>query len=272
MPDALADARALLARANRIIANEGVVDAFGHVAMRHPANPRRYLLSCSRAPELVQPDDILEFTLDSEPVTPTSSQLYGERFIHGEIFKARPDVTAVCHHHSPQVLPFCISGAELKPVFHLGGTMSGPAPFWDQRDDFGNTKMLVASPEEGASLARALGPHWMVLMRRHGATVAGISVQELVFRTIYTTRNAGLQLQAHLLGHVSPLNDEEADLAGRANLNPRPLARAWEYWSRRLDKVEGIVMSPKPARAAKTSAAKKSSKKKVAKKRSRRQR
>jgi ribulose-5-phosphate 4-epimerase/fuculose-1-phosphate aldolase len=239
MPMSLAEARELLVRANRMIANEGVLDAFGHVSMRHPSDPSRYLLSRSRAPELVQPDDIHEFTLDSQIVKPIKERLYGERVIHGEIYKARPEVNAVCHHHAPSILPFCISGMKLEPVYHLGASMGAAAPFWDARDDFGNTSLIVAKPEEGASLARTLGKNWIVLMRRHGATVAGRSLEELTFRTIYVARNATYQLQAHGLGHVSPLNAEEAELAGAYNLQPGPVARAWEYWSVRLDKAEG---------------------------------
>ena len=250
VPNKLDDARDLLARANRMIANEGVLDAFGHVTIRHPTDPGRYLMSRSRGPELVQPDDILEFTLDSKPVKPTDVRLYGERVIHGGIYQARPDVNAVCHHHAPSILPFCISGMELKPVYHLGATMGGTVPFWDSRDDFGDTTLIVAKPEEGASLARALGPNWIVLMRRHGATVAGTTLEELVFRTIYTARNAALQIQAHVLGHVAPLNAAETNLAGEYNLRPGPVARAWEYWSVRLDKAEGTWRAPKAKTAA----------------------
>lgn len=254
----LDEAREQVARANRIVANEGVLDAFGHISMRHPNDPNRYLLSRSRAPELIQPEDVLEFTLNSEPVKPPTVRLYGERVIHGEIYKARPEVMAVCHHHAASILPFCISGTDLKPVYHLGATMGAAVPFWDQRDDFGNTTLIVAKPDEGASLARALGDNWLVLMRRHGATVAGRTLQELVFRTIYTTRNAGMQIQAHALGHVSPLNAEETRLAGDYNLQPSPVARAWEYWNVRLDKAEGTwrpekrkAAARKPAKAAK---------------------
>jgi HCOMODA/2-hydroxy-3-carboxy-muconic semialdehyde decarboxylase len=239
VPISIDAARELVARANRMIANEGVLDAFGHVTMRHPTDPSRYLMSRSRAPELVQADDILEFTLDSQPVKPTDVRLYGERVIHGGIYQARPDVNAVCHHHAPSILPFCISGMDLKPVYHLGATLGDQVPFWDSRDEFGDTTLIVAKPEEGASLARALGPNWIVLMRRHGATVAGATLEELTFRTIYTARNAALQIQAHSLGHVSPLNAAETRLAGEYNLRPGPVARAWEYWNVRLDKAEG---------------------------------
>jgi ribulose-5-phosphate 4-epimerase/fuculose-1-phosphate aldolase len=260
----LDEAREMIARANRMIANEGVLDAFGHVTMRHPTDPGRYLMSRSRAPELVQPEDVHEFTLDSQIVMPIEPRLYGERVIHGEIYKARPEVMAICHHHAPSVLPFCISGMELKPVYHLGATMGAKVPFWDSRDDFGDTTLIVAKPEEGASLARALGPNWIVLMRRHGATVAGSTLEELAFRTIFTARNAAMQIQAHGLGHVSPLSTTETELASAYNLRPGPVARAWEYWSVRLDKAEGNWRAPK----AKTAASKKSSAKGGAKKKS----
>ena len=245
MANALDKAREVLARANRMIANEGVLDAFGHVTMRHPNDPGRYLMSRSRAPELVVPEDILEFTLDLQPVKHTELRLYGERVIHGGIYQARPDVNAVCHHHAPSILPFCISGTELKPVYHLGATLGEKVPFWDARDEFGDTTLIVAKPEEGASLARALGPNWIVLMRRHGATVAGATLEELTFRTIYTARNAALQIQAHSLGYVSPLNAAETRLAGEYNLRPSPVARAWEYWNVRLDKAENTWRAQK---------------------------
>jgi ribulose-5-phosphate 4-epimerase/fuculose-1-phosphate aldolase len=257
VPNKVDEARAQVARANRIIANEGVLDAFGHVSMRHPTDPGRYLISRSRAPELVEPEDVLEFTLDSEPVKPPTARLYSERVIHGEIYKARPEVMAVCHHHAASILPFCVSGVELKPVYHLGATMGEAVPFWDSRDEFGDTNLLVQKPEEGASLARALGDNWTVLMRRHGATVAGRSLEELVFRTIYTVRNATMQLQAHILGHVSPLTAEERKLGGDYNLQPGPVARAFEYWSVRLDKIEGVAPARKPAAAKKASASRK---------------
>ena len=230
----LDQARAKLALANRIIAHEGVLDAFGHVSMRHPSDPGRYLLPRSRSPELVGPDDILEFTLDSEPVVPPTVLLYGERVIHGCIYQARPDVNAVCHHHARAVMPFCISGVPLVPVSHLGATMGAKVPFWDQRDEFGDTTLIVAKPEEGASLARALGPNWLVLMRRHGATVAGETLEQMVFRTVFSCRDAEMQREAHSLGGVSPLTQREAELAFAYNLRPKPMARAWEYWTSRV--------------------------------------
>src|SRR5262245_54759626 len=230
----LEEACAKLALANRIIAHEGVLDAFGHVSMRHPDDEGRYLLPVSRSPELVVATDILEFTLDSEPVEPTAAMLYGERVIHGCIYQARPDVNAVCHHHARGVMPFCISGVPLQPVSQLGAIMGPLVPFWDQRDEFGDTDLLVVKPEEGRSLAHALGPYWMVLMRRHGATVVGETLEQMVFRTIYATRNAEMQHEAHSLGHVSPLTPKEAELACAFHVQEKPISRAWEYWSRRV--------------------------------------
>ncbi len=256
MPDKLAAARALLARANRLIANEGVLDAFGHVSMRHPADPGRYLLSRSRGPELVQPEDIFEYDLDSQPLKPPTQRMYSERVIHGEIYKARPDVMAVCHHHAPAIMPFAISGVPLVPVFHLGAAMGQSAPVWDSRDEFGDTNLLVVKPEEGASLARALGKHSVVVMRRHGATVVGGELRELVFRTLYSAKNAEHQLAAHVLGHVSPLTPGEAEMAGQLNLAPGPLARAYEYWVRRLADKEGRGKSDTSVRAAEAAARK----------------
>jgi len=234
----LDETRTQLALANRILAHEGVLDAFGHVSMRHPFDPNRYLLARSRSPELIEPADILEFTLDSQPVVPPTGFIYGERVIHGAIYEARADVQAVCHHHSRAVMPFCITGVPLQPVDHLGATMGAAVPFWDQRDEFGETNLIVAKLEEGQSLARALGRHWVVLIRRHGATVAGISMEEMVFRAIFSCRNAEMQREAQMLGDISRLTAVEIEKAGAFNLEPRPIARAWEYWTTRLRNSE----------------------------------
>jgi HCOMODA/2-hydroxy-3-carboxy-muconic semialdehyde decarboxylase len=136
--------------------------------------------------------------------------------IHGEIYKARPDVMAVVHHHAPAMMPFCITGMPLVPVFHLGATAGASVPFWDQRDEFGDTNLLVVKPEEGAALARALGKNNLVLMNRHGATAVAADVQGLVFRTIYSCKNAEYQFQAQALGKVTPLHPGEIEKAGRA--------------------------------------------------------
>jgi HCOMODA/2-hydroxy-3-carboxy-muconic semialdehyde decarboxylase len=216
-----------------------VLDGFGHVSMRHPNDPQRYLLSRSRSPELIQPDDILEFTLDSDPVKKPDVELYAERVIHGCIYQARPDVTAIVHHHSPDIMPFAIAGAEIVPVFHLGAVVGRAVPFWNQADEFGDTNMLVVKPEEGRSLAAALGPHNMVLMRNHGATVVGPDLARLLFRAIFACMNARYQMQAAMLSRVTRLRDGEIELAGAIGNLPTAIIRASEYWSMRLDKAEG---------------------------------
>ena len=222
---------------------------------------KRYFLSRSRAPALVQADDILEYDLDSNPIVPPVTRPYSERVIHGEIFKARPDVNAVCHHHAPSIMPFAISGVPLRAGVSSRRRDGIDAPFWDSRDEFGDTNLLVVKPEEGASLARALGRHAIVVMRRHGATVVGGALRELVFRTIYSARTPSISLRAHMLGHVSPLTAGEAEMAGELNLAPGPLARAYEYWVRRLGgagrarQIDSVLRAaePRPRRNARAS-------------------
>src|ERR1700761_6190980 len=267
MTNSLDEVRYELALANRIIAHEGVLDGFGHVSIRHPNDPSRYILARSRSPELIEPSDLLEFTLDSEPVVPLKVEMYGERVIHGCIYQARPDVNAVCHHHSASVLPFCVTGIALEPVFHMGPVMGQQVPFWDSRDDFGDTDLMVVKPEEGRSLAKALGPNWMVLMRRHGATVAGRTLRELVFRTVYSHANAEIQWRAMAIGNIAPLNEAERQRAEPRQLQPRPMARAWEYWTTRLQKAGEL-----PPRAKRAVAKAKRPAKRVSKARAKRSR
>jgi ribulose-5-phosphate 4-epimerase/fuculose-1-phosphate aldolase len=225
-----------LVLANRILAREEVLDAFGHVSIRHPQRPDRFFISRARSPAVVERADLIEFHLDGAPADPPLAHpAYAERIIHGAIYQARPDIQAVCHHHAASVLPFCVTGMALLPVFHLGATMGHEAPFWDSRDEFGDTNMLVMTAEEGASLARALGPHWTLLMRRHGAVVAGRSLRECVFRSFHLKQNAELQLRAAALGAISPLSAGEISLASEMNLRPVIVARAWEYWCTRLE-------------------------------------
>ena len=262
MPDNIAETLHELIVATRIFANENVLDAFGHVSVRNPNDPSRYFIPRHRAPELAEISDLVELNLDSEPVRPTEFRLYSERLIHGEIYKARPEVNAVCHHHSHTVLPYAISGQEIMPVFHLAAVI-GHVPFWDQRDEFGDTNMLVVKPEEGASLARALGPHWMVLMRRHGATVAGSSLRELTFRTVFGSDNCKLQSQAMAHGHVDSLSPGEIKLSAAHSMRPPSLGRAWDYWVRQVEKA-GLM--PAKSGAKSSAAAAKRDKPKSAKK------
>jgi ribulose-5-phosphate 4-epimerase/fuculose-1-phosphate aldolase len=241
----LIEARRELALANRIAANEGVLDTFGHVSMRHPDNPHRYFLSRSSAPDMVTADGLIEYDLDSRPVRATDTPQYSERVIHGEIYKARPDVMAVCHHHSPAFMPLLATGTDYLPVFHLGAVGGIKPPYWDQHDEFGDTNMLVVKPEEGASLARALGSHPMVLMRRHGVTVIGTSVRDCVYRAIQTCRNADFQVRALSIGSVAALSPGETTLAGNITGTTTALGRSWDYWARQIAKADG---SPKPSR------------------------
>jgi ribulose-5-phosphate 4-epimerase/fuculose-1-phosphate aldolase len=236
MPDIVAEALHELIVATRVLSHEKVLDAFGHVSVRHPLDPQRFFIPRHRPPELAEVSDIVELTLDSEPVKPTDWRLYSEKVIHGEIYKARPDVNAVCHHHAHSVLPFAISGREIVPVFHLAAVI-GRVPFWDQRDEFGDTNMLVTKPAEGASLARALGPHWMVLMRRHGATVVGTGLRELVFRSVFGSDNCKLQSHAMSHGHVDHLSPGEIERSSAHSVQPPSTNRAWDYWVRQIEKA-----------------------------------
>jgi HCOMODA/2-hydroxy-3-carboxy-muconic semialdehyde decarboxylase len=231
-----------------------VFDAFGHVSLRHPDNPEQFLISRHRAPELVLPADILVLDLEGKPAVPTPHRLYGEVTIHASIFQARPDVVAICHHHAPAILPYAIARVDMVPVYHLGASMGEKVPFWDSRDDFGDTALVVVDPAEGKSLAKALGPHSMVLMGRHGATVVGASLRELVFRTIYTARNADLQTRAKLLGAVHGLSPEEIKKAAAYNLRPAPMERAWDQWAMRLAEKEGRAGPAARAPATKSAA------------------
>jgi ribulose-5-phosphate 4-epimerase/fuculose-1-phosphate aldolase len=250
MPDKMTETIEELALANRILAHEGVLDAFGHVSVRHPTDPGRYLLSRSRSPLLIEPDDILEYTLDSAPVRAPKVQLYAERVIHGCIYQARSDVMAVCHHHAPAVMPFAIAGKPLVPVFHLGAAVGEVTPFWDQHDEFGDTNLLVVKPEEGQSLARALGQHSVVMMNRHGATVVGGGLRELVSRSIFMCQNADYQLRALALGVPQPLHRGEIKLAGAISLLPNVVTRTWEYWSMRLEAAGAMPPRRSSAKAA----------------------
>lgn len=225
-----------LALAYRILANEGVLDTFGHVSVRHPENPDHYFLSRSRAPELVEPGDLIEYDLDSEPVSPSNLPPYSERVIHGEIYKARPDVMAVCHHHAAAFMPLIIAQTDYTPVFHLGSVGGDSPPWWDQRASFGDTNYLVVKPEEGGSLAEALSDHMMVMMNRHGVTVAGSNLCDLAFRCVYSCRNAEFQVQANQNGEIDPLSKGDIALGSKEGSLTRGHARAWEHWTARLQR------------------------------------
>ena len=218
--------------ANHILYRERVVDGFGHVSVRHPDNPDRFLIARSMAPALVTASDILELDLNGNPVMKGAPPSYLERFIHGEIYRARPEVTAVVHSHSAAVIPFgVVSGATLKPISHMGGFIGEGAPVFEIRDTAGpSSDMLVKTPDLGAALAKSLGKHGMVLMRGHGATMVGVSLRQAVYRAIYAESNARLQAEALRLGQPVFLTPEEAACAARANDNN--MDRAWDLWVR----------------------------------------
>lgn len=226
-----------LVAANRILTEYGVLDGFGHVSVRHDRNSNRYLMSRSRAPELVVADDIVEYDLDSEPVEQRRRVMYRERYIHGEIYKVRPDVQAVVHNHSPALIPFGITPAPLRPVYHMGYFLAGGVPVFEIRDAGGMTDMLVSNPALGEALARTLGNRPVALMRGHGAVVVGASLRIAVFRSIYTEMNARLQVQAMALGPVTYLGAEEARMA--EGTIGSSLERPWELWKRRIQQNRG---------------------------------
>ena len=219
--------------ANRILAKEEVVDAFGHVSARHPDRPDRYLMSRSRSPELVTLDDIMEFTLEGEPVGTGSGKPYAERHIHGAIFEARPDVGSVVHNHSEAVIPFAVTDAPLRPLMHVTGVIGEHVPVWDIADEFGDTNLLVTNMEQGRSLAAGLGDARVVLMRSHGCAVVGAGIREAVLTAVYTQVNARLQMQAMSLGKVRYLSPGEIARTPETLIGPLAMERAWEYLARR---------------------------------------
>ncbi len=225
-----------LVAANRILASEGIFDAFGHVSVRHPENPGRYLLSRARAPELVEAADILEFALDGVPVDPRAPTAYKERFIHGALYEARPDIQAVVHNHSRKVIPFSISEEKLRPLLHNCATIGNEVPVWDAQDKFGDTDLLVSNMAMGRDLARVIGGGTCALMRGHGCTVAGKSLQEAVYTSIFLGVNAELQWKASRFGKVKFLSPGEIEAVNSMLYEGKPgdgFDRAWEYWSRR---------------------------------------
>ena len=218
---------------SRVLADFGVLDGFGHVSARDPNNPNHFLMSRSLAPALVTAGDIMEFDLDGNAVDARGRALFLERFIHAEIYKARPDVTGVVHTHSPNVIPFTISQVPLRAVFHNAAFLAAGAPVWDIRKDFGETDMLVRNPAIGRSLAETLGDKSVVLMRGHGDVAVGPAVRMAVFRAYYTDVNARLQSQAvglgGLLNFLTPGEGAKADAVNFAVLD-----RIWNLWKMRV--------------------------------------
>ena len=226
--------------ATRTLADHGVIDAYGHASVRSEKDPGRYFMPRNLAPELVTEGDILELDLDSRPVAKDAPPAYNERFIHGEIYRQRPDVMAIVHNHSPSVVPFACTGTGLHPMFHMSAFIGLGVPIWDIRDAQPGSDMLVRSAYLGDHLARSLAKHPAVLMRGHGSTVVGENIQRAVGRTIYLEQNARMQFQATVLaggdaGRIVFMDDAEV----QANGSWQNYDRAWNLWkTRALAKLE----------------------------------
>jgi len=232
--DAIEQAKWDVMSANRILAREGVLDGYGHVSLRHPGNPQHFFLSRSRSPELVTVEDIMELTLDGETVGNDDRPSYLERFIHGSIYKARPDIVSVVHSHQEDVVPYSISSVPLQPVWHQACSMGQHVPVWDIHDKFGDTNLLVTSVAQGDDLAATLGRDKVALMRGHGFAAAGNHLQEAVSMSIYLPKNARILTTATLLGgKVTPVTKKEAELAGVVRPEHPAFQRGWEYWLKR---------------------------------------
>jgi ribulose-5-phosphate 4-epimerase/fuculose-1-phosphate aldolase len=214
--------------ANHILASQGVLDGFGHVSIRNPGNPNHYFVSRSLAPGLVTAADIIEYDLDSNPIGDTRSS-YTERYIHGEIYKVRPDVMAIVHAHSSAVIPFSVSSVPLRAVSHMAAFIGEGVPVFEIRNVEGMTNMLISNSKRGQALAKVLGNSAAVLMRGHGEAVVGEALKEVVCRAIYLDTNARLEQQAILLGgKITYLDPDETKKAGSGSKGG--FDRAWDLW------------------------------------------
>jgi HCOMODA/2-hydroxy-3-carboxy-muconic semialdehyde decarboxylase len=219
--------------ANRILAKENVVDAYGHVSIRHPQKPDRYLLSRSLSPEFVTPGDIIEFSLDGQPVG-DERPAYLERFIHGAIYEARPDVNAVIHSHAEDLLPFSISRTPMCCVAHVASDMGMTVPVWDIADKFGDeTNLLVINMAQGRDMARILAGNSVVLMRGHGFSAAAEGLLKLVRMSVYLPRNARILLAAMRMGEFKALSAGEIRTRNNFRAGAPEMQRGWEFWARR---------------------------------------
>jgi ribulose-5-phosphate 4-epimerase/fuculose-1-phosphate aldolase len=215
-----------LVAASRILAHQGVLDAWGHVSIRHPSNPERYLLSRARAPALVCVEDIMEFDLDSNPVDQRDRRIFLERFIHGTTYRARPDVNAVVHSHSPTMIPFSVTDQPLKAISHIASFLVRGAPVFEIRDVGLTQGLLVTTNKQGAALAKTLGDKTVALMRGHGNVVVAQDVRRAVHRALYTEVNAQQLATALSFGRpITYVSEDEAQ-------DPARLIDAWEVWKR----------------------------------------
>ena len=225
-----------LVTANHVLAKLGIVDSFGHISVRHPDRPDRFFLSCSRAPERVKRDDIIEFNLECEAIDAKGKNLYTERPIHGGAYQARPDVMSVIHNHSPGVIPYGITGHKMRPLMHMCATIGHEVPIWDQHTKFGDTDLLVRTMDQGRDLAKKLGKGGTCLMRGHGCVVVGPYMRRTVYTAIYLELNAKLQMQAEAMSKkVKFLTKGEVNKVIETT-SPANVNRAWENWCRMVDR------------------------------------
>lgn len=222
-----------LVTANHILANENVVDAFGHVSIRHPENPNHYFISRSRSPQLVTPEDIMEFDLQGNSVDGSDMRPYAERHIHGAIMELRPEVNSVIHNHSYSVIPFGLTGVQLRPAIHVGATIGENIGVWDIQDKFGETDLLVRNMDHGRDLANFMSNSNVALMRGHGCTVVGRRLTDSVLTAIYLQVSASIQLQAMQLGDIKFLSSEEISNCQEMAASPLSQDRAWEHYAMR---------------------------------------
>ena len=224
-----------LAAASRILADQGVFDAAGHVSMRHPSHPERFLMSRSLAPQMITADDIMEFDLDCNAIDPRGRNGFIERYLHGEIFRKRPDVMAVAHSHSPSVIAFGLSNTPMRAMYHNAAFLAAGVPVFDIREKFGVTDIVVSTAAKGAALAEALADKPVALLRAHGMVVVGPTLPVAVFRAIFTDISARIQHQALALGGpLAALDAEEGRLADVVNV--QTVGRSWDLWKSRVMK------------------------------------
>jgi ribulose-5-phosphate 4-epimerase/fuculose-1-phosphate aldolase len=222
-----------LAAASRILADQGVFDAAGHVSMRHPGHSERFLMSRSLAPQMITADDIMEFDIDSNAIDARGRSPFIERYLHGEIFRARPDVMAIAHSHSPSTIAFGLSNVPMLAMYHNAAFLAAGVPVFDIRDTFGATDIVISSAEKGAALAKVLADKPVALLRAHGMVATGPSLPVAVFRAIFTVTSAAIQHQALALGGpVAALDAEEGRLADVVNV--QTVGRAWDLWKKRV--------------------------------------
>jgi HCOMODA/2-hydroxy-3-carboxy-muconic semialdehyde decarboxylase len=234
-PALLAD----LAAASRILAAQGVVDGMGHVSMRHPDAPNRYLMARAVAPARVVPDDIIEYNLDNQPCNAHGRSSFLERFIHGAIYQARPEVMAVVHSHSPSVIPFGLVNVPMRAMFHNAAFLAAGVPIFNIAEKFGATDMLIGNQDKGRAFTEVLGDKHVALMRAHGSVACGPSLQTAVFRAVYTEVNARVQHWTQALGGgpIAALDEAEGLLADAVNQGAA--LRTWDLWRSQVRNQEG---------------------------------